>query len=59
VKQAIDSAGAINVIAAEEVEAICSRALSGSAPQTSEIEQLLCLPGPAAAAPLFAAAREA
>ncbi len=43
---------------AATVETICSRALAGSAPSPSEVEQLLCLPGPEAAEPLFAAARE-
>ena len=46
------------VIAVETVDAICSRALAGSAPSAAEVEQLLRLPGPAAAEPLFAAARE-
>lgn len=46
------------MIPAETVEAICSRALSGSAPHPAEVEELLRLPGPAEAEPLLAAARE-
>jgi methylornithine synthase len=46
------------VIPAETVEAICTSALSGSAPLPAEVEQLLRLSGPAEAEPLFVAARE-
>ena len=44
--------------AAGTVEAICARALDGHAPSPAEVEELLALPGPDAAEPLFAAARE-
>jgi methylornithine synthase len=43
---------------ARSVEAICSRALADCPPSPAEVEQLLALPGPQAAEPLFAAARE-
>lgn len=43
---------------AETVEAICSQALAGAMPSAAEVEQLLQLPGPAEAEPLFAAARQ-
>ena len=46
------------MIAAETVEAICSRALAGFEPSPAEVDQLLRLPGAAEAEPLFAAARE-
>ena len=40
------------------VEAVCTRALAGIDPSPAEVEELLRLPGPEAAEPLFAAARE-
>jgi methylornithine synthase len=42
----------------ETVDALCARALAGSAPSPAEVERLLSLPDPDAAEPLFAAARE-
>ncbi len=42
----------------ETAKSICTRALAGSALSPAEVVQLLRLPGPAAAEPLLAAARE-